>query len=85
MLYTSTRDNNVRVTASKAITDGISPDGGLYIPVEIPALSADDIKALCSANYKERAKKVLGLYLSDFSKEELDYCVEGDLRNAGTL
>lgn len=77
MLYTSTRDNNVRVTASKAITDGISPDGGLYIPVEIPALSADDIKALCSANYKERAKKVLGLYLSDFSKEELDYCVEG--------
>ena len=77
MLYTSTRDNNVRVTASKAITDGISPDGGLYIPVEIPTLSADDIKALCSANYKERAKKVLGLYLSDFSKEELDYCVEG--------
>ena len=77
MLYTSTRDNNVRVTASKAITDGISPDGGLYIPVEIPALSADELKALCSADYKERAKKVLGLYLSDFSKEELDYCVEG--------
>ena len=77
MLYTSTRDNNVRVTASKAITDGISPDGGLYIPVEIPALSADELKALCSADYKERAKKVLGLYLSDFTKEELDYCVEG--------
>ena len=77
MLYTSTRDNNVRVTASKAITDGISPDGGLYIPVEIPTLSADELKALCSADYKERAKKVLGLYLSDFSKEELDYCVEG--------
>ncbi len=77
MLYTSTRDNNVRVTASKAITDGISPDGGLYIPVEIPALSADDIKALCAVDYKARAKKVLGLYLSDFTKEELDYCVEG--------
>ena len=77
MLYTSTRDSSVRVTASKAITDGISPDGGLYIPVEIPALSADDIKALCSVDYKERAKKVLGLYLSDFTKEELDYCVEG--------
>ena len=77
MLYTSTRDNNVRVTASKAITDGISPDGGLYIPVEIPALSQEELKALCSADYKERAKKVLGLYLSDFSKEELDYCVEG--------
>lgn len=77
MFYTSTRDNNVKVTASKAITDGISPDGGLYIPVEIPSLSMDEIKALCGVGYKERAKKVLGLYLSDFTKEELDYCVEG--------
>ena len=40
-------------------------------------MSADELKALCSADYKERAKKVLGLYLSDFTKEELDYCVEG--------
>lgn len=77
MFYTSTRDNSVKVTASKAITDGISPDGGLYIPVEIPELSSDEIKALCSADYKERAKKVLGLYLTDFTEEELDYCVEG--------
>lgn len=77
MFYTSTRDNNVKVTASKAITDGISRDGGLYIPVEIPSLSMDEIKALCGVGYKERAKKVLGLYLSDFTEEELDYCVEG--------
>ncbi len=77
VFYTSTRDNNVKVTASKAITDGISPDGGLYIPESIPQLSADEIKALCGVDYKERAKKVLGLYLTDFTKEELDYCVEG--------
>ena len=77
VFYTSTRDNSVKVTASKAITDGISPDGGLYIPESIPALSADEIKALCDVDYKERAKKVLGLYLTDFTKEELDYCVEG--------
>ena len=76
MFYTSTRDNNVRVTASKAIADGISPDGGLYIPVEIPSLNEDELKALCNANYKERAKKVLGLYLTDFTKEEMDYCVD---------
>ena len=77
MLYTSTRNSNVRVTASKAITDGISPDGGLYIPVEIPAVSLEDIKNLCSVGYKERAKKILGLYLSDFTAQELDMCVEG--------
>lgn len=77
MFYTSTRDNYVKVTASKAITDGISPDGGLYIPESIPQLSAEEIKSLCDVDYKERAKKVLGLYLTDFTKEELDYCVEG--------
>ena len=77
MFYTSTRDNNVKVTASKAIADGISPDGGLYIPEFIPQLSAEEIKGLCNADYKERAKKVLGLYLTDFTAEELDYCVEG--------
>ncbi|MBS7359455.1 MAG: threonine synthase [Oscillospiraceae bacterium] len=77
MFYTSTRDNSVKVTASKAIADGISKEGGLYIPTEIPKMSEEEIKSLCSLNYKERAKKVLGLYLTDFTKEELDYCVEG--------
>jgi threonine synthase len=77
MFFTSTRDNNVKVTASKAIADGISPDGGLYIPEAIPQLSAEEIKALCDVSYIERAKKVLGLYLTDFTKEELSYCVEG--------
>lgn len=77
MFYTSTRDNNVKVTASKAITDGISPDGGLYIPEFIPKLSIDEIKKLCDVDYKERAKKILGLYLTDFTDEELAYCVEG--------
>ena len=77
MFFTSTRDNNVKVTASKAIADGISPDGGLYIPEAIPQLSAEEIKALCNASYIERAKKVLGLYLTDFTEEELSYCVEG--------
>ena len=77
MFFTSTRDNNVKVTASKAIADGISPDGGLYIPETIPQLSADEIKALCGVSYIERAKKVLGLYLTDFTEDELSYCVEG--------
>ncbi len=77
MFYTSTRDNSVKVTASKAIADGISKDGGLYIPTEIPAVSLDELKALCSVDYKERAKRILGLYLTDFTQEELSSCVEG--------
>ena len=48
-----------------------SQTGGLYIPTEIPAVSLDELKNLCSVDYKERAKRILGLYLTDFTKEEL--------------
>ena len=38
LLYRSTRDSSVQVTASQAILKGLSADGGLFVPVEIPAL-----------------------------------------------
>lgn len=80
MLYTCTRDKSVRVTASKAIADGISPDGGLYLPSEIPALSKKDFAELSTLSYKERAFRVLSLYLTDFSAEELSSCIDGAYR-----
>ena len=77
MRYTSTRDKNVDVTSAWAIAQGISADGGLFVPVEIPKLSLEDIAAMADMSYVERAKRVLALYLTDFTPEELAYCVEG--------
>ena len=77
MRYTSTRDKNVNVSSSWAIAQGISADGGLFVPVEIPKVSLDDIAAMANMSYVERAKRVLSLYLTDFTAEELAYCVEG--------
>lgn len=77
MFYTSTRDKSLRVSASEAITKGISKDGGLFVPCEIPALTLDDLNAMIPMSYIERAKKVLSLYLTDFTPEEIDYCVNG--------
>ncbi len=77
MLYTSTRDKTLKVEASEAITKGISKEGGLFVPCEIPSLSMDDLKAMIPMSYIERAKKVLSLYLTDFTEEEIAYCVEG--------
>ena len=34
MLYKSTRNSNVKVTAAEAISKGISDDGGLFVPDE---------------------------------------------------
>lgn len=76
-MYTSTRDNSVRVTAAQAIANGISKDGGLFVPTEIPTLTLDEIKELSALDYQGRAVKVLGKYLSDFTQEELVDCVNG--------
>jgi len=77
MLYTSTRDKTLRVSSSEAITRGISADGGLFVPCEIPHLSLEDLKGLIPLSYIERAKKILALYLTDFTPEEIDSCVQG--------
>ena len=77
MLYTSTRDKSLRVEASEAIAKGISSEGGLFVPCEIPKISIEDLKEMIPLSYIERAKRILSLYLTDFTPEEIDYCVQG--------
>lgn len=77
MLYTSTRDKNVHVSSSQAIAQGISKDGGLFVPEEIPQIDKAFIDSLVGLDYISRAKKVLSLYLTDFTEEEIENCVSG--------
>ena len=71
MHYVSTRDSSRRLTASQAIVEGLSRDGGLYLPESIPQLPLADIRALARLSYPERAAKIMKLYLEEFSEEEL--------------
>lgn len=77
MLYTSTRNKSIRVSSAQAIAQGISEEGGLFVPCELPQFSLDQIGKMVSMPYTERAKTVLKEFLTDFTEEELDYCVEG--------
>ncbi len=77
MLYTSTRDKSIKVSSAQAIARGISEEGGLFVPCEIPQFNIEKISSMVSMNYIDRAKTVLREYLTDFSEEELDYCVKG--------
>lgn len=74
LMYHSTRNSSNLVTASQAILQGLSPDGGLFVPEEIPKLSKS-IKELSSMNYQEIAYEVLKLYLTDYTEEELKDCI----------
>ncbi len=77
MEYTSTRNNKIRVSSAQAISQGISKEGGLFVPCSFPQFSLETIKNMVSMSYIERAKLILKEYLTDFSEEEINYCVEG--------
>ncbi len=76
MNYTSTRDNSRQVTAQEAIVQGISPEGGLFVPETVPALTGEDLQALAKMTYTQRAVWVLSRFLTDWTQEELATAVE---------
>lgn len=74
MYYKSTRDSKLQVNSATAIAQGISTDGGLFVPSEIPQISMDEIAALADMSYAERANVVFGKFLTDFTPEEIAHC-----------
>ena len=75
MQYIGTRDKTITATASQAILKGICSDGGLFIPEEIPQMDKP-LSELINLDYKELAYEILKLYLTDFTEQELKYCIE---------
>ena len=72
MLYSSTRSaTGPFVSSAEAIKRGLAPDGGLYMPNEIPTLSDDELDELAGLSYPERAARILGKFLTDYTEEEL--------------
>ena len=74
LIYKSTRDNKVAVTASQAILKGLSEDGGLFMPAQIPELDLS-MKDMVNMSYQEIPYEVMKLFLTDFTEEELKNCI----------
>ena len=71
MLYQSTRDKSIRITSAQAIAQGLSREGGLFVPESFPALPDDMLAQLTEKTYIERAVAVMKLFLEDFREDEL--------------
>ena len=76
MNYISTRGNNQKMTSAQAIIAGLADDGGLFVPDELPQVDMEFIKGLTKLSYQERAARVLGCFLTDYTDEEIKGCVE---------
>lgn len=71
MKYYSTRDKNVSLSAAEAVKMGLSRDGGLLTPTRIPQIDRAFLERLIPMEYAQRAAKVMALYLTGYSEEEL--------------
>lgn len=75
MWYISTRGNFNKVKSAEAINMGMVPVGGLFVPEEIPAISLETIKGMQDNTYQEIAKIILDKFLTDFTEEEINDCI----------
>ncbi|MDE7259025.1 MAG: threonine synthase, partial [Lachnospiraceae bacterium] len=74
VLYSSTRNAENKVTASQAILKGLSEDGGLFVPDHIPELECP-VHELAGKSYQDIAYEVMKLFLTDFTEDELQVCI----------
>ena len=75
MLYKSTRNSQLRLEASQVIAQGISEEGGLFVPECFPDLSSE-LPDLAKLDYPTLAKTVFSKFLTDFTEEEIGTCVD---------
>lgn len=69
--FTSTRDNNNKLSASKAILKGLADDGGLYTP-NLSELNKLDLNFLLNLNYQELSVEILSTILDDYTRQEIE-------------
>jgi len=76
MMYVSTRGNAPELNFEEAMLTGLARDGGLYVPAEVPQMSAGDIAALTGLSYEETAFRVIRPFIGDsFTDEALQGCI----------
>ena len=74
MNYQSTRNRRIGVSAAEAIAQGICGNGGLFVPELFPTITRESRFKLEAMDYPARAARIMGLYLTDFTAEELAGC-----------
>jgi threonine synthase len=74
MQYISTRGNHPPVSSSTAISLGMVPQGGLFVPESIPRLDKSILNR--DVTYQDIACQVFSQFLTDFTDDEIGYSVK---------
>ena len=66
MKYIGTRGGE-KVSGAKAIMQGLSENGGLFVPEKFPCVSEKEFAEMLDMSYAERAAKIIGKLLDEFN------------------
>jgi threonine synthase len=75
MQFISTRGQVPSVSFSTAVAHGLAPDGGLYLPEELPDLS-EHLKKWSELSYPELCESFFAVFATDIDRGELREIVE---------
>ncbi|MGF1485013.1 MAG: threonine synthase [Opitutales bacterium] len=74
MRYLSTRGECPEVSFSEAVATGLAPDGGLYLPAELPDISGQ-LTTYSEMDYAALARAFFSHFATDIDSAELDRLV----------
>ena len=81
MEYISTRNTEKIFTFKDVFLKGLAPDGGLFVPKNIPIFTKEELKKLSNKSYKELAITIISKFCSDaFNEKEIKEIVENSYK-----
>ena len=71
-LYYSTNLRAPHVSFREALLKGLAPDGGLYMPIQLPKLTSGELESVSKTTYPEMASEIINKITgSEITKDDL--------------
>lgn len=64
MIYLTTRTQNETYTAARTLSEDRSPDGGFYVPMQLPRFEPDVIQKLGQKSFSQTVADVINLFFT---------------------
>lgn len=76
MLYVTTREKYDAFTAARTLSEDRGPDGGFYLPYQMPIFNDDEIRALKEKTFGQCVAEILNQFFSvRLSGWDVEFCV----------
>ena len=82
MEYISTRNKKNIFSFEDVFLKGLAPDGGLFVPKEIPTFTQDELISLKNISYNELAEKIITKFCKNtFSRSQIKEIIDNSYEN----